>query len=68
MFEALRVWNLLLLSTVIEQDMSAPTEHPDFGKFTFGAIVRTIAGHDLHHLQLLERLLVPKPVVRSNGL
>ena len=59
MFEALRSWNLLLLSTVTEEDKAKATEHPKFGRFTFGSLVGTIAGHDLHHLHLLERLLAP---------
>lgn len=56
-FEALRAWNLRLLSTVTAADREQPLEHPERGSIRFQTIVETIAGHDTHHLRLLESLL-----------
>ena len=56
-FTALRSWNLRLLSTVRPEDRSHTVEHPERGTISFQTIVETIAGHDGHHLRLLEALL-----------
>lgn len=53
-FDALRAWNLLLLSTVSDTDRARPAHHPERGVVTFQSTVENIAGHDLHHLRLLE--------------
>ena len=56
-FDALRTWNLRLLSTVRKGDREQSVQHPENGAMTFGTLVDIIAGHDIHHLRLLESLL-----------
>jgi len=56
-FDALREWNLLLLPTLADADRNRPAHHPERGQITFQSVLETIAGHDLHHLRLLEGLL-----------
>jgi uncharacterized damage-inducible protein DinB len=53
---AARNWNLKFLTTVTDDDRHHPTTHPERGTMTLWTIVETIAGHDLHHLQQIERL------------
>lgn len=53
-FEALRAWNLLLLSGISAEDRARSAHHPERGAVTFQSTVENIAGHDLHHLRLLE--------------
>ena len=55
-FEALRAWNLRLLTTVREEDRGQTLQHPERGTLTFQTVLETIAGHDGHHLRLLESL------------
>ena len=55
-FEVLRAWNLRLLTGVSEQDRLRSAEHPERGRVTLGTIVETMAGHDLHHIKLIEGL------------
>jgi uncharacterized damage-inducible protein DinB len=56
LFRAARNWNLHLISTLTEVDRHRPTTHPERGTMTFWTIVETMAGHDINHLQQLERL------------
>ena len=56
MFVATRNWNLKLLGTVSETDQHRPTTHPERGTMIFWTIVETMAGHDINHLQQIERL------------
>ena len=56
LFQAARNWNLLYLTTVSQDDRHRPTTHPERGTMTFWTIVETMAGHDINHLQQLERL------------
>jgi uncharacterized damage-inducible protein DinB len=56
LFHAARTWNMQLLRTVNDDDRSRLTTHPERGTMTFWTIVETMAGHDLNHLQQLERL------------
>lgn len=56
LFKAARNWNLRLLTTVSEEDRHRPTTHPERGTMTFWTLVETMAGHDINHLQQLERL------------
>ena len=55
-FDALRVWNLQFLSALTEDDRKRPARHPERGELTLWNIVETIAGHDLHHINTLEKL------------
>jgi hypothetical protein len=56
LFQAARNWNLLYLTTVSEDDRHRLTTHPERGTMSFWTIVETMAGHDINHLQQLERL------------
>ncbi|NYF91346.1 DinB family protein [Tunturiibacter empetritectus] len=56
LFDAIRNWNLLFLATVSDDDRHRPATHPERGTMTLWTIVETMAGHDLNHLQQLERL------------
>ena len=56
LFQAARNWNLLFLATISEQDRHRPTTHPERGTMTFWTIVETMGGHDINHLQQIERL------------
>lgn len=55
-FEALRAWNVRLLKGVSEEDRLRSAEHPERGRITLRAIEETMAGHDLHHIKLIEGL------------
>lgn len=56
LFQAARNWNLLYLTTISHEDRRRPTTHPERGTMTFWTIVETMAGHDINHLQQIERL------------
>lgn len=56
-FSTLRAWNLRLLTTIRPEDRQQTIEHPERGTINFWTIIETIAGHDTHHLRLLESLL-----------
>jgi len=56
LFIAARNWNLKLLTSVTEPDRHRPTTHPERGTMTLWTIVETMAGHDINHLQQIERL------------
>ena len=55
MFTAARNWNLKLLGTVTEADQHRPTTHPERGTMTFWTLIETLAGHDIDHLEQIER-------------
>ena len=57
MFEATRSWNLKLLGTVSEADQHRPTTHPERGTMIFWTLVETMAGHDINHLEQIERIV-----------
>jgi uncharacterized damage-inducible protein DinB len=56
MFAAARNWNLKLLGTVTEPDQHRRTTHPERGTMTFWTLIETMAGHDIDHLEQVERL------------
>lgn len=56
-FATLRDWNIDLIATVPEDAMAAPITHPERGQMTFRVLIETMAGHDLNHLQQLERFV-----------
>ncbi len=60
LFTAARNWNLKYLTTIDETDRHRPTTHPERGTMTFWTIVETMAGHDINHLQQLERITAAK--------
>ena len=55
-FRALRQWNIKLIQSAPEGAMSKALTHPERGRMTFGVVIETMAGHDLNHLQQIERL------------
>jgi uncharacterized damage-inducible protein DinB len=56
LFSAARDWNLLLIDDLIPGERERKTTHPERGTMTFWTIVETMAGHDINHLQQIERL------------
>jgi uncharacterized damage-inducible protein DinB len=56
LFTAARNWNLLLVSATDETERIRPVSHPERGTMTLWTIVETMAGHDLNHLQQIERM------------
>jgi uncharacterized damage-inducible protein DinB len=56
LFAAARSWNVLLIADTSEADRLREVTHPERGAMTFWTIVETMAGHDINHLQQLERL------------
>ncbi|HXB62422.1 MAG TPA: DinB family protein [Acidobacteriaceae bacterium] len=60
-FVALRNWNMLFLKTVQPQDLGRVVSHPERGTGSFRILLETIGGHDLNHLQQMERLVQAGP-------
>ncbi len=56
-FRTLRENNLRLLSSVPKQKWKNYGEHAERGRETVDHIVKLIAGHDLNHLQQVERIV-----------
>jgi DinB superfamily len=56
LFQSARNWNLLFLRTLSDHDRHRLTTHPERGTMTFWTIVETMGGHDINHLQQIERL------------
>jgi hypothetical protein len=56
-FSALREWNLGLIGSTTDEGMARKVHHPERGDMTFRTIVETMAGHDINHLQQLERIV-----------
>jgi hypothetical protein len=55
-FNALREWNLILIRNAPAHAGTIPVNHPERGAMTFQTIVETMAGHDINHLQQLQKL------------
>jgi len=55
-FASLREWNVALISTTSFAAMEKPVRHPERGEMTFRVIVETMGGHDINHLQQIERI------------
>jgi hypothetical protein len=55
-FSALRMWNLDLLRRAGEDVMEKPVSHPERGEMKFRNLIQLSAGHDLNHLQQLQKL------------
>jgi DinB superfamily len=51
---ALRRLNLGLYRGIGEEERLRAFRHPEFGEMSIDWILRTLAGHDLHHLKQLE--------------
>jgi uncharacterized damage-inducible protein DinB len=55
-FKALRVWNIAFIDNLKDADIKKVVVHPERGEETLWTIVRIMAGHDLHHLALLDKM------------
>jgi hypothetical protein len=58
-FTVTRNWNMLFLKTVTPQEWAAVVTHPERGAGPLRIVLETIAGHDLNHLEQIERLASP---------
>jgi len=58
-FIALREWNLILIRNAPSSAAQKPVTHPERGAMTYLTIVETMAGHDLNHIQQLQKLAQP---------
>jgi uncharacterized damage-inducible protein DinB len=56
-YRALRAWNLALIRSLTGEQKRILVTHPERGTMTVWTIVETMAGHDLHHLGSLEKLV-----------
>ena len=56
LFTAARAWNIKLIQGASAEERKLPVTHPERGVMTFWTIVETMAGHDLNHLNQIERL------------
>ena len=56
LFSAARAWNVKLLQGTSEAERKLTVVHPERGSMTLWTIVETMAGHDVNHLNQLERL------------
>lgn len=54
-FTAMRRWNLLLMHAALPEAAEKTATHPERGDMTFATITETMAGHDINHLQQLEK-------------
>jgi uncharacterized damage-inducible protein DinB len=59
-WQPLRRWNLALIEGLSETDKQRPATHPELGNITLWNIVEIAAGHDLHHLNSLEKIAAAK--------
>jgi hypothetical protein len=55
-FAAMREWNLILIRNAPQGSAKRPVTHPERGTMTFATIIETMAGHDLNHIQQLQKL------------
>ena len=55
-FLALRRLNLILYRRIPLEQRLQPFSHPEYGEISIDWMLRTLAGHDLHHLQHLRTI------------
>jgi DinB superfamily len=60
-FRVVREANLALLKSLSSDQWKHHGMHAERGQETVEHIVRLIAGHDINHLQQIERIVVPEP-------
>jgi hypothetical protein len=53
-FLALRRLNLILYRRLTPEQRARPIPHPEWGEISIDWILKTLAGHDLHHLRHLQ--------------
>jgi hypothetical protein len=56
-FSALRDWNVAFIRAAGPSALSRKTTHPERGEMTFQTVLETMGGHDINHLQQVEKLL-----------
>ncbi len=56
LFQSARNWNLLFFNALSHEDRHRRITHPERGTMNLWTIVETMAGHDINHLQQIERL------------
>lgn len=56
-YRALRIWNVAFVRSLTDEQKSLEVTHPERGTMTVWTIVETMAGHDLHHLAGLQKML-----------
>lgn len=54
-YRAMRAWNLAFVRSLTDQQKQTQVTHPERGTMAVWTIVETMAGHDLHHLERLEK-------------
>ncbi|HEV2578452.1 MAG TPA: DinB family protein [Acidobacteriaceae bacterium] len=54
-YRALRAWNVAFVRSLTQQQKTFEINHPERGTMPVWTIVETMAGHDLHHLERLEK-------------
>jgi DinB superfamily len=55
-FAAMREWNLILIRNAPPEAAGKKVTHPERGTMTFSTILETMAGHDINHIQQLQKL------------
>jgi hypothetical protein len=55
-FTTVRKWNITLIDALPSSAFSKTLQHPERGEMTFQVVIETMGGHDLNHLQQLERI------------
>lgn len=56
MFRALRLWNLRLLRSLTPEQWARTGTHPDRGVESVELMAKLLAGHDLNHIEQLQRI------------
>lgn len=56
-FESLRGWNLSLFTKLSEEELSRASTHPERGPQSVDRAIRVMAGHTLHHIAQLEKIV-----------
>jgi uncharacterized damage-inducible protein DinB len=56
-FQALRAWNLSLFRLLDKEALNQAATHPDRGPEKAETVIRIMAGHTLHHMAQLEKIL-----------
>jgi len=55
-YRTLRHLNLILYGRIPPDQRVRPVPHPEWGEISIDWILRTLAGHDLHHLRQLQAI------------
>lgn len=56
-FQTLRAWNLALFRQLSAEELGQTAAHPERGPEQAATVIRIMAGHTLHHLEQLEKIL-----------